>query len=518
MNIIALVSIASLLQFGGAQEDGTAFGRLQSQYGLGQTIIVPWYISTGEPARPLADSGADGPVPGDQNQLLDRLLRTPLEDFGKSPITQAGESFVPLLAPEMKPPGRHVPGIYPRAWSGRPTKHLTHEQSVVADIVRRGWASIPILLEALDNTQPSGAALRVPKGMGVVTGATVYGNPMWKREAKILEAMEHQPHDMTITYGEDGAHVILPLGDLCFFLLGQIVNRPSYSPVTYRLKRPLLICSPSSHKPLADTLRRIWGSADPRALLYSSLSTDLATRGSSSDFLQCGAAVRLAEYFSNEGAEQVAARIRQLETQGPVSSRYSINGVVESNFLGAVAHCQNEIIQRALFDFLCRSADEEVRSSCFWTKPEFPEALLLSKALDGLRPGGWGITGDCLEHMAARVLYHEPLHYEVLAQRVLDLQEPISILRALRPLVVASSEKRTWAITLLGPLLTRKDPIPWYEGPSPENHTTIRDLGHLAALCIARCDPRLGESALSYPREVLMKKAAQIVSSDTNSR
>ena len=97
------------------------------------------------------------------------------------------------------------------------------------------------------------------------------------------------------------------VGDCCFAILGQIVNRP-YEAVRYQPSLITIVTSPTRDAQIAKAVRSLWGRGDPRQILARSLCDDLR----SDDADTVGAVLRLVTYFPERAGATVAGAIARV--------------------------------------------------------------------------------------------------------------------------------------------------------------------------------------------------------------
>jgi len=190
------------------------------------------------------------------------------------------------------------------------------------ELVRLGPAAIPALLEHLDDKRETKLSFhrKEDEGMGgMFEWPDLPANSAAERDliTRILgwkavkEGYEgYPPDDMFENRIRDHA---VTVGDCCFAILGQIVNR-SYEAVRYQPTLITVVSSPTREPKLAETLRAMWGKGDPRQVLARSLRDDLTCSVWTTD----AAALRLLTYFPDEAAPLVARRIAGFRWYAPV--------------------------------------------------------------------------------------------------------------------------------------------------------------------------------------------------------
>ena len=123
---------------------------------------------------------------------------------------------------------------------------------VLCEIVSRGAASLPALLEHLADVRTTGVKVRQPIA---AFGAAWFSD-------------EYDPRFPGAAYPvNQGMEVALPqpytirIGDLCYVAVGQIVNRHLYA-VRYQPSTCVVVNSPVENPELANAARRDWGNCN----------------------------------------------------------------------------------------------------------------------------------------------------------------------------------------------------------------------------------------------------------------
>jgi hypothetical protein len=155
-----------------------------------------------------------------------------------------------------------------------------------------------------------------------------------------------------------------------------------YQAVHYQPTAIIVVNSVIDCRELRDQVRAIWTSENPRKKLFDSLLMDYATenkfQGSFREYgdgnLQVQAALRLLYYFPKETASLIAQRLKSLDVRdSPIDysiKRDTANGVRTSEFIKAVAWCQEPAIQQALDDIAKRTDDPEIKKALEGRDPE----------------------------------------------------------------------------------------------------------------------------------------------------
>jgi hypothetical protein len=343
---------------------------------LGQPANTPdsSYARLGELPKIEATTppAAQIPADGEVQTLIISLADIESPDVGLS-STMSGAAFAPL--DELSEPG---------------TVLMTDQYFKRSDALRRlvalGPAALPALLASLDDKTPTKLTIHHKLDFGVMWfGNEIDSNPVHPVECRVLKGWRpklplNAEKDSVSTY-------TVKIGDVCFVAIGQIVGR-SYSAVRYQPTACVVLSSPAENPKLAKAVRDIWSAPDARKMLLESLLTDYATQGifngSSLDGwiiasnLQAHAATRLLYYYPKETAELIGKRLTSLDVSqdlrasvNPLTrdsldssmAREVKNGVRETDFIGAVAWCDEPPILVALQSIREHSQDAEIRSA-----------------------------------------------------------------------------------------------------------------------------------------------------------
>jgi hypothetical protein len=199
--------------------------------------------------------------------------------------------------------------------------------------------------------------IELPDGgiLGVMKFASeLGGNPANERERRVIEIRSR------LSYGPGiGASAVnngpynVKVGDVCFVIIGQIVNRP-YQAVRYQPSGSVVVNSPTHDPILAKEVREIWSATNPAQYLVDSLLTDFVTEkieGPSEDValypykwirpgdLQCGAASRLVCFFPKQSVNMIVGQLSRLDeskatgdSDWPDSTAELINAVGWSDY------------------------------------------------------------------------------------------------------------------------------------------------------------------------------------------
>ncbi|HEX5138609.1 MAG TPA: hypothetical protein VFY93_16675 [Planctomycetota bacterium] len=179
------------------------------------------------------------------------------------------------------------------------------------ELVRLGPAAMPALLKHLDDKRETKLSLSwVDEDMGSRMFARPEIPAMSPEERVRIRrvlgpaAEKEGPVDAPLV-DQIESHAVT-VGDCCFVILGQIVNR-SYEAVRYQPSLLAIVSSPTREPRIAKVLRGRWGRGDPRQILAESLLYDFRQRKRPG--MWPGAAERLLVFFPEFGDEVVARRI-----------------------------------------------------------------------------------------------------------------------------------------------------------------------------------------------------------------
>ncbi|MCA9284425.1 MAG: hypothetical protein KDA22_04370 [Phycisphaerales bacterium] len=314
--------------------------------------IPPWTLAS----RPvIALDAARHPTPeaveAEVHQLIAALAEIDTYDFGFSP-TMSGTAFAPVEGT-----GQMTSGILM-------IDHRLHTTPAVRRLVEIGPAAIPALLAALGDATPTKLVLSHEGGFGAMWHAAEFPfNRAIARESAAVSEVEGLDRSGDGSGGMDAwikRHEVT-VGDVCFVVLGQIVNRP-YAAIRYQPTACQVVNSPTTAPALAEAARRVWTAPEPTARLLESLLDDYSTRGTGTDDLQVGAALRLGYYFPTETNNLLAQRLAGLDLSDPTAGDpehwrvvFDRNGVEPSMLLEAMARLEDPTVEAAVADAALRT-------------------------------------------------------------------------------------------------------------------------------------------------------------------
>jgi hypothetical protein len=171
------------------------------------------------------------------------------------------------------------------------------------ELVRRGAAAVPELIAHLGDARKTKATIE-----GMFPGITYSAEYDWNHRAR-----KNPPSGVVdnaflddrveIQGRPEGNQYTLSVGDLCFELLGEIVNR-DFAPVCYRPTAIVIVNSPVLHKPLRDAAVKDWGQLTPQGH-RESLIADVVTPGRPQ---RDESGIRLLAAYYPDTAEEAALR------------------------------------------------------------------------------------------------------------------------------------------------------------------------------------------------------------------
>jgi ankyrin repeat protein len=176
------------------------------------------------------------------------------------------------------------------------------ESDVLRELVRRGPEALPQLLAHLDDKRPTKFVVEHPGGFGGMEFYNEYDfNSRTRtdvpkgvnRDFLDPKATDAEASDEPVeTDGAASKHKIT-VGDLCYFALGQIVNR-EFSAVRYQPTLIIVVNSPTHSPALLKVIRQEWGGFDAKKL-QASLVRDFTEPDV--EERRDGACLRLGYYF-----------------------------------------------------------------------------------------------------------------------------------------------------------------------------------------------------------------------------
>lgn len=429
-----------------------------------------------EPVPQVALEGAafadDGEETAEIRDLIASLTGIDKPDYGLAPW-MSGQQFAPVTSTQTFDTG--ILG-----------HHGLVTSSAVERLVAFGPKAIPALLKALDDAAPTRLTFQQGGMGGMWHGRELQVNPALEREVRVRQ--EHpefaEPGRGLGRLDEHIERYEVTRGDICFVILGQIVNR-NYQAVRYQPTACRVINSPSADPLIASAVREIWRSDDPARMLLDSLLADLCTRDDTmhaSTPLQCGAATRLLYYFPRQAAGLIARRIENFDAGRIVASdqgwtaayqaRHATNGVPVDEFIKAVAFSAEPEIQRAVAGVLARSDDPMIVQECLSAPIAAANPdLVLTRAraiLSTPPPAEQGPFGG--EDLTLRKVVHLlPEHARPLAEQY-AAHGTLACLRATIHALTRPEVSIPWAADYLRPHLEDRTATGWEYGPEFDRH------------------------------------------------
>ena len=249
-------------------------------------------------------------------QLIHNLAKIDYPDSGLS-ATFSSSSFAPV------PGAERLGGILMTPGNAKTSGD-------VVELVKLGPRAIPFLLEALDDRTPTKLVMKPPmQDVGAMWFAyELPGNPAGANEQKVIESrprLDALPNHLQPDKPEYVRSYTVTIGDVCFVIIGQIVNRP-YEATRYQMTGCVVLNSPTHDPVLAKEVRDLWSAANPTQHLIDSLLTDFVTeridfpgkgdiqsRWIRPSDLQTGAAMRLLYYFPRQSVSMVTRQLHRLD-------------------------------------------------------------------------------------------------------------------------------------------------------------------------------------------------------------
>jgi hypothetical protein len=241
-------------------------------------------------------------------------------------------------------------------------------------LVEIGPDALPTLLGNLGSDFETKCVIESPQATMGQSGDmfrddTISGNPLNLAESRVIHLDKHSWDRAVRNRSHDLESYRVKHGDVCFAVIGQIVNR-DYLAVDSNPALGVSVCSPVSNRELQESLRAIWQSEYPRQKLLESLVVDFCTYPTDPENaaglglaigLQTGAARRLLYYFPDQGRNLVARRLDDLVVSGESErDRYTQNHGSAARLIEAVAWCEVPEVRAALHRVAERATDESV--------------------------------------------------------------------------------------------------------------------------------------------------------------
>jgi hypothetical protein len=297
------------------------------------------------------------------------------------------------------------------------------------------------------------------------------GNPASADEQKVIESrprLDALPNHFQADKLEKVDSYTVTVGDVCFVIIGQIVNRP-YEATRYQMTGCVVLNSPTHDPALAKEVRDLWSAANPTQHLIESLLTDFVTekidypgehympsRWIRPSDLQTGAAMRLLYYFPRQSVSMVADQLRRLD-RGKATKEADVP-VATADMIEAVKWSDEPLIRDELKQIFEKTTDADaLLASVVAMGPS--SATALSRRMEALiaalpksekDPNGEGYT----------------LLYELAEKSGADAKpiftrymQKASTQRCETLCEVLQEFEGNWTIELLAPLLEDKRPV-----------------------------------------------------------
>jgi hypothetical protein len=170
---------------------------------------------------------------------------------------------------------------------GVPPPHVPPQ---MRELVRRGPVALPELIKHLDDRRPTKLEVgnKDPStsthGVGIDTFMWTVFSDEYDPRSLGPRNEKHEPWKVRMMTNFQGRYIVR-VGDVCYVLIGQIVNRRLFA-VRYQASAGLIVNSPIEAPVLAEQVRNDWGNADPEVLRASLLADLRATNPSSASYTQ----------------------------------------------------------------------------------------------------------------------------------------------------------------------------------------------------------------------------------------
>lgn len=169
----------------------------------------------------------------------------------------------------------------------------------MVELVRRGAAALPVLMAHLDDTRET----------RLIVGRNFFSSRVFRAEYDFR--YRPIPSASTAAARQDSGRPFyqsytVKVGDVCFVLIGQIVNR-RLQVLRFQAPATLVVNSPIESPALIDAVRQDWSGTSPAALMASLLNDARAGEPST-----CGPALqRLRFYYPAEYRRQAAGALQE---------------------------------------------------------------------------------------------------------------------------------------------------------------------------------------------------------------
>jgi len=161
----------------------------------------------------------------------------------------------------------------------------------MSELVRRGPLALPDLIKHLDDRRPTKLEVgNQPSGMQVGVDVFMFMYFSDEYDSRVPNLMRG-PSSME---KEFSGRYTVKVADVCFVLIGQIVNR-SLLAVRYQPSGGLVVNSPIEAPVLAEKVRKDWGDADA-GILRQSLLEDIHATNRPKQITRAGYTGRFANF------------------------------------------------------------------------------------------------------------------------------------------------------------------------------------------------------------------------------
>ncbi len=258
------------------------------------------------------------------------------------------------------------------------------------ELVKLGPKALPFLLEALDDRTPTKLVLGQPIGShsneifgGMFRRNEIRGNPANAAERTAIGPKPpHASEDLDLGESVRDQRHIVTVGDVCFVIIGQITNRPSYRASRYQPTAISIINSPTDDPELVKQIRSIWSASEPEQHLMDFLLLDFSTtvnlpENASQELRQrafgvawqfpIGATMRLLYYFPNETGDLIAQLIA--------------GKAEDKDLLEAVAWSKHPAVRSQVTKIFRETKDPMVLLTCLSAVDEKDNDLVLQRIL-----------------------------------------------------------------------------------------------------------------------------------------
>jgi hypothetical protein len=276
-------------------------------------------------------------------------------------------------------------GFAPTAPAGGATS------AALKDLVALGAKAIPLLLEALTDSTPTGLKL-TPENTSIfdrILPGGVPSNPANTAEVQLINSVDRRfaPGYFSFKGSGNGTTYTVTVGDLCYVAIGQITNRP-YCALQFQPPGTLIITSPTGDDVAARKVQAVWGKKGLRQKLLESLLFDFSQRVTGGESFELGAAMRLLYYFPEQAGPVVLERLKQLDsTLADRAAANKRNGLAAEDFIAAIAFTQDKAIRTELLRLFKESPDPAILVSCL-PALDLKDLAVLARLTDRLMAGG----------------------------------------------------------------------------------------------------------------------------------